>query len=397
MSQVRNAQSLQAPPIDVPAGKCSIIREVRIHRLRVLEEIGELDLAWSPGSTLMWQRGGGSFIEIVDEDGLSGIGPGIDDRLLPVLREHLVGQDAFDVENLSARLRYYAPAGTYYAQVGCADIALWDLVGKACGQPLYRLWGSAQDSVKPYASMVRLSVPEERAEMAVRLQEQGWQAIKLRLHHDKMADDIRTVAMVRKAVGDDMVLMVDANQAQSTGEWQPGVIWDYRRAAETARALQDLGCAWLEEPRPRFAFDELSRLSAEVEIAIAGGESNAELHEFVQMCEQDAYSILQPECLVMNGISALRKVGVLAELHGKQIIPHNGYGKIGMLAHLHLVASWRNAPYLEVVHDPPVGDYRHFLSIFDEPPLVDEKGMIAMPESPGLGVAINEDLIASTL
>lgn len=397
MSQLLQTEPIMAPAIDAPAGKQSIIRDVKIHRLRVLEDIGELNLAWSPGTKLMFQRGGGSFVEVLADDGLSGIGPEIDDRLLPVLRECLIGQDAFDVDNLSAKLRYYGPAGTYYQQVGCADIALWDLIGKACGQPLYRLWGSSENMVKPYVSMVRLSVPEERAEMAAHLQEQGWQAIKLRLHHEEMADDIRTVAMVREAIGDDMEIMVDANQAQSTGEWQPGVIWDYHRAAETARAMQELGCVWLEEPRPRFAFDELSRLTAEVEIPIAGGESNSELHEFVQMCAQNAYGILQPECLVMNGISALRKVGVLAELYGKQIIPHNGYGKIGMIAHMHLVASWRNAPYLEVVHDPPVGDYRHFLSIFDNPPLVDANGMIAMPESPGLGVAINKDLIASSL
>jgi len=370
-----------------------IIRDVRIHRLRVLEDIGELDLAWSPGSRLMFQRGGGSFIEIETEEGLTGIGPETDDRFLPVLRQLLIGKDAFDVEHLSAVLRYYLPAGTYYQQVGGVDIALWDLIGKACGQPLYRLWGSTSHTVTPYAAMVLLSTPEERAEMAVRLKDENWRAIKLRLHHEEMSEDIRTVRLVREAIGDDMPIMVDANQAQSKGEWQPGVIWDYRRAAETARALQDLGCVWLEEPRPRYAFDELARLSSAVDIPIAGGESNADLHEFVQMCEQNTYSILQPECLVMNGITALRKVGVLAEQYGKQVVPHNGYGKIAMIAHLHLVASWQHAPYLEVVHDPPIGDYRHFLSIFTDPPLVDDNGLISVPDAPGLGVSIDRDLI----
>lgn len=368
------------------------ITDVRIHRLRVLEDIGELELAWSPGTRLLFQRGGGSFIEIETADGLTGIGPEIDDRFLPVLRECLVGEDAFDVERLSAKIRYYLPAGTYYQQSGGVDIALWDLVGKACGQPLCRLWGSAKETVTPYAAMVCLSTPEERADMAVQIKEQNWRAIKLRLHHEEMSEDIRTVQLVREAVGDDMVIMADANQAQSKGEWQPGVVWDYRRAAETARALQELGCVWLEEPLPRYAFDDLARLSASVEIPIAGGESNADLHEYVQMCEQNTFSILQPESLVMNGITALRKVGVLAELYGKQIVPHNGYGKLAMIAHLHLVASWRHAPYLEIVHDPPVGDYRHFLSIFTDPPLV-EDGLIRVPDAPGLGVSIDRDLI----
>jgi len=394
VSSQPTSHPVDAPGTPLPQGAPLIIRDIRIHRLKVLENICELDLAWSPGDRLMFQRGGGSFIEIETEDGLTGIGPETDDRFLPMLKRCLIGKDAFDVERLSARLRYYLPAGTYYQQVGSVDIALWDLVGKACGEPLHRLFGSSKRTLVPYASMVRLSTPEERADMAGRLKDENWRAIKLRLHHEAMAEDIRTVEKVREVVGDQMVIMVDANQAQSTGEWQPGVIWDYRRAEETARALQELGCEWLEEPRPRFAFDELQRLSASVEIPIAGGESNSNLHEFVQMCEQDAYSILQPEVLVMNGITALRKVGDLADSYGKKIVPHNGYGKLGMVAHMHLVASWQHAPYLEVVHDPPVGDYRHFLSIFTDPPLVDDNGLITLPDGPGLGVSINKDLIA---
>ena len=86
---------------------------------------------------------------------------------------------------------------------------------------------------------------------------------------------------------------------------------------------------------------------------------------------------------------------VLAELYGKQIVPHNGYGKLAMIAHMHLVASWRHAPWLEVVHDPPVGDFRHFLSIFTDPPLVDDDGRITVPEAPGLGVTIDESLVVA--
>ena len=373
------------------------ITQVNIHRLKVLENVGELDLAWSPGTKLMFQQGGGSFVEVVTDEGIAGIGPEVDDRFLPTLRECLVGQDPFGVEHLSDMLRYYLPSGTHYQYVGGVDIALWDLVGKIRGQPLHRLWGSASEFVTPYAAMVVLSTPEERAEMAVRLRDENWRAIKLRLHHESYKEDIRTVEKVRAAVGDDMEIMVDANQAQSTGEWQPGVIWDYRRALNTAEALQELGCCWLEEPLQRFAFSETARLSASVEIPIAGGENNANLHEFVQMCEQDVYSILQPECLVVNGITAMRKIGALAEEHGKQIVPHNGYGKLGLIAHIHLVGSWGHAPFVEVAHDPPIGDYRHFLSIFENPPLVDSEGRIRLPEKPGLGVTINRELIEESL
>ncbi len=369
------------------------ITGIRIRRLRVIEDVGSLDLAWSPGDQLLVQKGGGSFVEINTDEGISGIGPEIDDRFIPALEKILIGKDPMQVEDLSQKLEYYLPSGSHYQYVGGVDIALWDIVGKAKNLPLYKLWGGTKDKIVPYAAMVLLSTPEERAEMALKLHEQGWQAMKLRLHHETMEEDLRTVAMVRKAIGDSMELMVDANQAQSKGAWQPGVRWDYERALETALELQDLNCLWLEEPRPRYAFDELSRLGATVDIPIAGGENSSVLFDFEQMCERDVYSILQPECLVLTGITQTLKVGELAKKYGKQIAPHNGYVKLGLIAHMHMVASWDHAPYLELVHDTPIGDHRHFLSIFSNPPEVDAEGFMHMPQQPGLGVEIDPALI----
>ena len=116
------------------------------------------------------------------------------------------------------------------ARFRALEIALWDLIGKAAGQPLYKLWGAAKDRVPAYASMIQLSTPEESVRMAVQLKSQGWKAIKLRAHYQTLKEDVRLVEAVRKAVGDDMEIMVDANQAQSFGTWQPGVMWDFRRA-----------------------------------------------------------------------------------------------------------------------------------------------------------------------
>ena len=101
--------------------------------------------------------------------------------------------------------------------------------------------------------MVKVSTPDERAAMAADLMAAGWKAIKLRLHNATMRDDIRTVQAVRAKVADRMQIMIDANQAQSPGDWQPGVLWDFRRALETARELERLNCVWLEEPLPRHA------------------------------------------------------------------------------------------------------------------------------------------------
>jgi L-alanine-DL-glutamate epimerase-like enolase superfamily enzyme len=190
-----------------------------------------------------------------------------------------------------------------------------------------------------------------------------------------------------------MEIMVDANQAQSSGNWQPGILWDFRRALETAKELDRLGCYWLEEPLPRYAFSDLAKINQAVAMPIAGGENNPGFHEFVQMVKDNVYDLLQPESMVMEGITALRKVGVLAEAFGKKIAPHHGGRSLGTIAHLHLIASWPHAPYLELLHDPPVGLYQHGFSILQNPPTVDAQGFMAVPQGPGLGVEINPDLI----
>jgi D-galactarolactone cycloisomerase len=150
----------------------------------------------------------------------------------------------------------------------------------------------------------------------------------------------------------------------------------------------------LEEPLQRYEFAQLAELNRNVSIPLAGGENNKGLNEFRQMCTDGVYDILQPEPLVMEGISGLRKIGALAEVFGKRIIPHHGGGNIGTIATLHLVASWPHAPYWELLHDPPVGAYTHRFAIFKDPPKPGADGMIEVPQKPGLGVEIDAGLIA---
>lgn len=370
------------------------ITDIRSLSLRTVEEVGALEPAWDVGGRMSFQVGGGSVVEIHTDQGLVGIGPAVDPSLLPAIKAQLVGADPFEVERHTATLRYYVKGVPYRGTTGI-DIALWDLIGKACGQPLYKLWGGSKAKVPAYASMVQLSTPEERADLAARLLDKGWQAIKLRLHYATMAEDLALVEAVRDAVGDRMTIMVDANQAQSSGNWQPGIRWNYQRALETAQALQQLGCYWLEEPLPRYAFSDLAKLNRAVALPIAGGENNHGLHEFLNMLQDDVYDILQPESMVSEGVTTLRKIGVLAEAFGKQVVPHHGGRNLGTIAHLHLVASWAHSPYLELLHDPPIGDYRHGFSILQDPPVVDDDGYIAVPQGPGLGVEIDRDLVVA--
>ena len=289
------------------------ITDMRIVNLKSVRETGKMEAAWNPGTVTTHRIGGGSIIEIHTDQGLSGIGPAIDSGALETAKAQLVGKDPFAIEQLAGPLRYYV--GQSSRNVASLEIALWDLIGKAAGQPLYKLWGAAKDRVPAYASMIQLSTPDERVRMAGQLKAQGWKAIKLRAHYQTLKEDVRLVEAVRKAVGDDMEIMVDANQAQSFGTWQPGVMWDFRRALETARELERLNCMWLEEPRLRYAFDELAELNRLVAIPIAGGENNRGVHEYRWMLEQNVFDILQPDVMVADGVTGFREIAALAQAH----------------------------------------------------------------------------------
>jgi D-galactarolactone cycloisomerase len=351
-----------------------------------------MEAAWNPGTPTMQRIGGGSCLEIHTDQGLVGIGPGIESAALEAGTRQLLGKDPFEIEQLAGPLRYYL-SGNSRAVAGI-EIALWDLIGKSAQQPVYKLWGAHKDRVPAYASMIQLSTPEERARMALALKLEGWKAIKLRLHYQTMREDIRLVEAVRKAVGDGMDIMTDANQAQSAGTWQPGVIWDFRRAVETARELQRLNVVWLEEPLRRYDWDHLAELNRLVEIPIVGGENNHGVHEFRWMLEKGVFDIVQPDVMVADGVTGFREIAALADAFHKRIIPHHGGGNLGTILQLHAIASWPNAPWIEILHDPPVAAYTNGFSIMENPPLVDKEGYLNLPQGPGLGVSINKALVS---
>jgi len=366
------------------------ITDIRLIPLKVLQETGMMEAAWDPGRSTMRRIGGGSYLEIHTDAGLVGIGPDMDARVVDSAKAQLVGKDPFDIERLAGPLRYYVGG----RPVSSLEIALWDLAGKAAQQPVYKLWGAQKDRVPAYASMIQLSTPEERARMAVQLKSEGWKAIKLRLHYQTLREDIALVAAVRKAVGDDMEIMTDANQAQSAAGWQPGVVWDFRRALETARELEKLNVYWLEEPLRRYDFDGLAELNRQVEIPIAGGENNAGVHEYRTMCEKCVFDILQPDIMVADGVTGFREIGALANVYRKHVIPHHGGGNLGTVAQLHAIASWPNAPWIEILHDPPIASYLHGFAIMEDAPRVDKDGYMTLPQEPGWGVSISKAMLS---
>jgi L-alanine-DL-glutamate epimerase-like enolase superfamily enzyme len=376
------------------------ITDIRILQLRVVKEVGTFQGFLGPGDINTARIGGGSFIEIHTDQGLVGIGPAVDPMYLAFLKAQLVGKDPFDVQRLVANMRGVtggrppsasSPTAGAVAHLSAAEIALWDIIGKASNQPLYKLWGTAQERVAPYASQARLSTPEERADFATRIKSEGWRAIKYRSHFPTMKEDIRLVELARKAVGDDMDIMCDANQA-TNGFLSPSVTWDFRRAVDTARAYQQLNVYWLEEPLRRYDFEHLAELNRLVEMPIAGGEGNRGLHEFRWLLEKGCFDIVQPE-VYLEGPLEMRKIAILAESMEKQIAPHVGDNRIATICNIHLIASWPNSDYLEIYHDLPFYDYRNNFAIFEEPPVLDKEGYFNLPQKPGLGVSINKDLI----
>jgi L-alanine-DL-glutamate epimerase-like enolase superfamily enzyme len=363
------------------------VTDVKLTPLKVSKDLGSYP-DWL-GNPRPIRIGGGFITEILTDQDVTGIGPGnMDPALLAAVKALLVGADPFDIDLHAQRL--YGIAATGNRGTAGVEIALWDLIGKIAGQPLYKLWGGGRDQVPAYASMLRLSTPEERAEQAVKMKTRGWQAIKFRSSFPEMKDDLRLVELTRKAVGDDYTIMCDGNKATLDYGSQKGVAWDFTRAYETAKEYQNMKVYWLEEPLPRYDFDGLAELNRLIEMKLAGGEGNRGVHEFRTLLERGCFDIVQPE-VMLEGPLHLRKIAVLAESMNKLCIPHVGDSRLGTICDLHLVASWPNAPYLEIFNDAPIGDYEYPFAMFENPPVLDRNGYFKVPTGPGLGIAIQKE------
>jgi L-alanine-DL-glutamate epimerase-like enolase superfamily enzyme len=344
--------------------------------------------AWAPGTE--WQRWRGTVVKVSTDEGIVGLGApgyGVSNVIEQWLKPQLIGKDPFALEQ-------HAPLFRMANGAWGVEIALWDIIGKACGQPVYKLWGGYRDRVPAYASFIEVRTPEQRARDVIARRAEGWRAVKLRIHAPTLAEDIAQVTAVRQAVGESVTILVDANQAQQPGTMHPlaGPLWSYERALQTARALQDLGVYWLEEPLDRYDFDNLTRLCEAVELLIAGGENNRGLHEYRWLIERNCYDVLQPEAMVGETMSQIRKACALAEMHRKQCAPHHGGGGLGFVAHLHLCAAIPNCPYVEVFHDRPGISSDDFQWYLTEPIKLDPSdGCMAVPQRPGFGVELDED------
>jgi L-alanine-DL-glutamate epimerase-like enolase superfamily enzyme len=345
--------------------------------------------AWAPGRTESHIRL--VYVKIETDAGISGVAGhefyGADEQAVARIASFLVGEDPLRIEKHAGTLRYLWPY--FGAAVWFVEIALWDIMGKVAGLPIYQLLGNGHDSLPVYASTGQNRTPTQRADDVRRLRDEGFRAVKLRVHNETLADDLAQVAAVRNAVGDEMAIMVDANQADTAEAPLPGPHWTYHRALATARALADYGVAWLEEPLPRHAYAELQRLHAVSPIPIAGGENNQGFMELQRLLVDGCYDILQPDVTLCEGLLRLHAFGVMAHAAGVLVAPHTWGDPLGTVANLHLAASLPSAAPFEFPHDPPAfpaSAYQQTLKA----PLVVKDGMIHVPQAPGLGVELQD-------
>jgi L-alanine-DL-glutamate epimerase-like enolase superfamily enzyme len=337
-----------------------------------------------------------SMYKLTTDEGLVGIGPTT--GASPSLA---LGVDPFRVGEFWAQHMSGRRAGTAGKGASGLEIALWDIVGKASHQPLAHLLGARRDRLTVYAATSRLLTIEAHIQQVEALIDQGFRAIKLRLHRPDPREDLAVVAAVRDAVGTHVTLLVDANQNNASEGYR---FWGRQTALWMARELEALGVYFLEEPLPRSDTEGLREVAASVAMYIAGGEHTPTVYDWREHVTRGAYDILQPD-LVMGGnlgITGARKLADYADLHGRLIIPHVLLSQanlpLTLAPTLHTMAAVDNCPMVEYPYDPPVLTEETTQSFALEPLSVASDGTVKVPQGPGLGIDIDEaDLIQESV
>ena len=303
----------------------------------------------------------------------------------------LVGEEATDIERLWRRMytKPYklGPSGAQLNAIAGVDIALWDLLGKAAGLPVYQLLGGKyRHGAKVYASSMSRSLsPEQEAERALSFKEQGFHGYKIHsstpwMHDDGFDQTIDTVTAVRALVGDDFPIMVDVNNA-----------YYGHTAIAIAHQLEQLGVWHFEEPLAAHDYTAYARLADAVDIPIAVGEQEYSIWQFRDLITVGQVDILQPDVIKCGGITELKKIAVLADAYTKPITVHNTQQTVGTSAHAHVWVSTPACVYPQeynIEHNPILDDTPIWQN-----PLVPVDGVITPWELPGLGVELDEDVV----
>jgi L-alanine-DL-glutamate epimerase-like enolase superfamily enzyme len=335
------------------------------------------------------------IIRIHTDEGLTGIGeahtnPLVSKAILDAplcsisstgLRHLLIGEDPRDINRLYdlmiKRTATFGRRGAVMHVISGIEIALWDILGKSCGQPVHRLLGGARRARTPvYAS----DLAPETARDAVRLAEKhvtaGYRAVKLgwgALGGNPRAD-AAMIRDIRKAVGPDVDIMLDM-----------GFPIPLSDAITLGSALAEHGVYFLEEPLSPDDLAGFARLTAVSPTPIATGEKETSQYPFIDLIERGGLRIIQPDVARVGGIAETMRIAVHAEARGVRVIPHCWSTDILVAATLHVIAVLRDCPYLEFnVMDNPLRTQ------LTAEPIRPVGGIVSIPNSPGLGIELNE-------
>lgn len=298
------------------------------------------------------------------------------ETLLTYLKPIVVGQDPMDREKIHQGLMG-RHRQTTLRTIGAVDVALWDLAGKAVGLPIHKLLGSYRDSVPAYASSVMLPSKEAYAEEALRYKAAGWAAYKIHAPTDPRLD-IEVCEAVRKAVGDDYILMLD-----STWSYQ------YPDAVRVGKAIEELGFYWYEDPLVEDDIYNYVKLKQQLSIPILATEHPPYgLTGYVPWLVSKTTDYLRGDVSIKGGISTIVKGAHLAEAFHMGFEVHHGGNSLNNVANLHVIMAIKNCEFFEVLLPDETQKYGLVRDIE-----VDEQGIVHAFNEPGLGAQIDFELI----
>lgn len=333
-----------------------------------------------------------TLVELVTDEGLSGVGSVYTSQALTqaavrLIRPLLIGERADEPMRVSEKLRqsffWQGRGGAVEHAISGIDIALWDLMGKICRQPIARLLGGCyRDRIKPYGSLLF----DEPAPLRDELQQavaRGFRAIKLGWRpfgrRDARTDEL-LMETARRAVGPEVELMVDAGGSEEF--WPHGYKW----ALNTARMLANYDVVWFEEALPPDDLAGYIELRRQSPVPIAVGEVLTRRQSFRPFLEAHAVDIIQPDVTKCGGLTEGFHIGWMADTHNILLVPHGWNTAVGLAADLQLVAALPQARYVEFLTPSPYID-----DLITEPFRPDAEGFLPIPMRPGLGIELNPD------
>jgi L-alanine-DL-glutamate epimerase-like enolase superfamily enzyme len=306
---------------------------------------------------------------------------------LRLMRPWLIGECAIEPERVTEKLSQMAfwqgRGGAVTHAISGIDIALWDLLGKVCAQPVARLLGGYyRERIKPYGSIL-FDEPDILREKLQAVLARGFRAIKLGWKPfgrvDSKTDEL-LVRTARETVGPDVEIMVDAGGSEHF--WPHGYKW----ALETARMLAEYDVTWFEEALPPDDIEGFIKLRENAPLPISSGEVLTRRQSFIPWIERGAVDIIQPDCTKVGGLSEARRIGWMAYDHNVLLVSHGWNTAVGLAADLHLAAALPVARWVEYLTPSP-----YIEEIISTPFKLDEDGMLPIPTAPGLGIELDWD------